>query len=163
MSQPLARRPARRSGAGTIIRNPTEFPGILHGGALMMKSCRLSLLAICMLAFPFAALADDADLAAKLVGTWEGRWVFGDAGGKLTARITAAKGNSLDGETTWFGTVAGDFNDSFTGAKLKDRKLKVSEGTMDFVVTVSEDGTSMEGKWTSPVATGPMSLKKKVE
>jgi hypothetical protein len=130
----------------------------------MMKSCRLFLLAICMLAFPFAALADDADLAARLVGKWEGRWEFGDAGGRLTARITSAKRNSLEGETTWFGTVAGDVSDRFGSATLKGRKLKVSEQTMDFVVTVSEDGTSMEGKWTNPAGvTGPMTLKKKVE
>jgi hypothetical protein len=129
----------------------------------MMMSCRLSLLAMCMLAFPFTALADDVALAAKIVGSWEGRWEYGDAGGKLTAKITSAKGNSLEGETKWFGTVAGDFSDSFSSAKLTDRKLKVSERTMDFVVTVSEDGTSMEGKWTSPAATGPMSLKKKAE
>jgi len=129
----------------------------------MMKSFGLFLLATCLLASPFAALADDEALAAKLVGSWEGRWEYGDAGGKLTVKITSAKGSSLEGETKWYGTVAGDFGDSFSGAKLKDRKLKVSEQTMDFVATVSEDGTSMEGKWTSPVATGPMSLKKKEE
>lgn len=130
----------------------------------MTRFWTLSLLAICMLAFPFAALADDADLAAKLVGSWEGKWEFGDAGGKLTARITSAKGNSLEGTTKWFGTVAGDVTDRFSSAKLKDRKLEVSEQTMDFVVTVSEDGTFMEGKWTNPAGiTGPMSLKKKME
>jgi hypothetical protein len=72
----------------------------------MMKSCGLFLLA--MLAFPLEALADDPALAAKLVGSWEGRWEYGDVGGKLTARITSAKDNSLEGETKWFGTVAGD-------------------------------------------------------
>jgi hypothetical protein len=131
----------------------------------MTKSRTLSFVAICVLvlAFPFTAPADDTALAARLVGTWEGRWQFGDAGGRLTARITSAKADSLDGETMWFGTVAGDFSDSFKGAKLKERKLKVSEQTMDFVVTISEDGTSMEGKWTSPGGSGPMSLKKKAE
>jgi hypothetical protein len=126
----------------------------------MMTTRRLILLAICILAFPFAALADDAELAAKLVGNWEGRWEFADNGGKLTVKITAAKGDSLEGESMWFATVAGDFKDSFSKAILKDRKLKVSEQTMDFVVTVSEDGKSMEGKWTSPMASGPMKIKK---
>lgn len=130
----------------------------------MMKSCRLSLLAICALAFSFTALADDAGLAAKLVGSWEGRWEFGGAGGRLTARITSAQGSSLEGETMWFGTAAGDVGDKFKSAKLKSRKLKVAEETMDFAVTVSEDGTSMEGTWTNPFGiSGPMSLKKKVE
>jgi hypothetical protein len=136
----------------------------------MMKHGAIALLALGMLAFPFAALADDAPpadkdaaLAAKLVGNWEGRWEYGDAGGKLTVTITSAKGNSLEGKSTWFGTVAGDFNDTFSSAKLKDRKFKVGEPTMDFVATVSEDGTSMEGKWTSPAAAGPLKLKKKAE
>jgi hypothetical protein len=127
----------------------------------MLKSCGLTLLAVCMLAFPGAAPADDADLASRLVGSWEGRWEFGDVGGRLTARITSAKGDSLEGETMWFGTTAGDVGDKFKSAKLKNRKLKVSEETMDFVVTVSEDGTSMEGKWTNPMGvSGAMTLKK---
>ena len=136
----------------------------------MKKSRWLTLVAICLLALPFAGLADDAPpadkdaaLAAKLVGNWEGRWEFANNGGKLTVTITAAKGNSLEGKSTWFETVAGDFSDTFTSATLKDRKLKVGESTMDFVATVSEDGTSMEGKWTSPMASGPLNLKKKAE
>jgi hypothetical protein len=114
-----------------------------------------------MLAFSSAALADDAALAAKLVGTWEGRWEYADMGGKLTAKVTASTGNSLKGETTWFGTAVGDFSDRFSSAKLKDGKLKVSEQTMDFEVTVSEAGDAMDGTWTSPMASGPMHLKKK--
>ncbi len=52
----------------------------------------------------------------------------------------------------------GEFSDRFSSAKLK-----VSEQTTDFEVTVSEDGTAMEGTWTSPVASGPMKLKKLVK
>jgi hypothetical protein len=136
----------------------------------MIKTCTFFLLALCMLAVPMAALAADAPpsdkdaaLAAKLVGNWEGRWMFADAGGKVIVTITAAKGNSLEGKSTWFETVAGDFNDTFTSATLKDRKLKVGESTMDFTATVSEDGTSMEGKWSSPMASGPLKLQKKAE
>jgi hypothetical protein len=55
----------------------------------------------------------------------------------------------------------GDFSDRFSSAKVKDGKLKVSQQTMDFVVTISEDGNTLEGTWTSPVASGPMKLKKK--
>ncbi|HEX7553606.1 MAG TPA: hypothetical protein VF378_08630 [Geothrix sp.] len=127
----------------------------------MMKLGRLSLLAACLLTFAPAAPADDAALAAKLVGSWEGKWEFGEVGGRLTARITASSGNALKGETKWFGTAVGDFSDRFSSAKLKDGKLKASEQTMDFEATVSEDGTSMTGTWTSPVASGPMNLKKK--
>jgi hypothetical protein len=126
----------------------------------MIKLGRLFLAAACVLILAPAALADDAALAAKLVGSWEGKWEFGEAGGRLTARITASSGNSLKGETKWFGTAVGDFEDRFSSAKLKDGKLKVSEQTMDFEATVSEDGTSMTGTWTSPMASGPMSLKK---
>jgi hypothetical protein len=129
----------------------------------MMKLGKHSLLVACMLAMAPAALADDAALAAKLVGNWEGKWEFGEAGGKLTAKITASSGNALKGETKWFGTAVGDFSDRFSSAKLKDGKLKVSEQTMDFEATVSEDGTSMTGTWTSPMASGPMSLKKKAD
>ena len=136
----------------------------------MTKSPWLTFLAICILALPLAALAEapapadeDAAFAAKLVGSWEGRWTFAEAGGKLTVTITSAKGNALEGKSTWFETVAGDFADTFTSASVKDRKLKVGESTMDFVATVSEDGTSMEGKWTSPMASGPLKLKTKAE
>lgn len=87
--------------------------------------------------------------------------------GNLTIKITAAKGNTVDGETTWFGTSVGDVSDRFSGAKLKDRRLKVYGDTMDFVVTVSEDGTSIEGQWSNHAAalsgrnaSGPIKLKK---
>jgi hypothetical protein len=129
----------------------------------MMKLGRLSLLTACMVVLAPAAMADDAALAAKLVGNWEGRWEFAESGGKLTAKITSSSGNSLKGETTWYATAVGDFSDRFTSAKLKDGKLKVAEQTMDFEATVSEDGTTMTGTWTSPMASGPMSLKKKVD
>lgn len=128
----------------------------------MLNPWRMSLLAIGILACPSPARADDAALAAKLVGAWEGKWEYNEVSGKLTAKITAVgSGNSLKGETMWFATAVGDFADRFTGTKLKDRKLKVTESTMDFEVTISEDGTSMEGTWTSPMASGPMKLKKR--
>lgn len=127
----------------------------------MMRACRLSLLTLGVLAFPTAALADDAEQAARLVGSWEGKWEYAEMSGKLTAKITAATGNTLKGETVWYATAVGDFSDRFTKAVLKAGKLKVTEQTMDFEVTVAEDGASMVGTWTSPVASGPMTLKKK--
>jgi len=129
----------------------------------MLKMGRLSLLAVSLVVFATAAPADDAALAAKLVGSWEGKWQYENMGGKLTAKITSSSGNSLKGETVWFGTAVGDFSDRFSSAKVKDGKLKVSEQIMDFEATVSEDGSSMEGTWTSPAGSGPMSLKKKVD
>ncbi|MBI4913363.1 MAG: hypothetical protein HY823_11535 [Acidobacteria bacterium] len=127
----------------------------------MLKPIRLPLLSVCLLALPLPAQEADAALAAQLVGEWEGRWEFEKNGGRLTAKIRSGSGNSLKGETTWYATVVGDFNDSFTSAKVKGRKLTVREQTMDFEVTVSEDGTTLEGTWTSPVASGPMKLLKK--
>ena len=129
----------------------------------MLKTCRLSLVAVSMVAFATAAPEADAALAAKLVGAWEGRWEFNNMGGNLTVKITASSGHSLKGETTWFDTAVGDFKDRFSSAKVRDGKLKVSEQTMDFEVTISEDGNTMVGTWTSPVASGPMSLKKKAD
>jgi hypothetical protein len=126
----------------------------------MWKTCRLFMVPVIMLVLTPSARADDAALAASLVGTWEGRWEFESMGGKLIAKITANTGESLKGETIWFDTAVGDFKDRFNSAKVKNRKLKVSEQSMDFEVTVSEDGTAMEGTWTSPVASGPMKLKK---
>ena len=125
----------------------------------MLRSFRLSLLTLGLVALP--VLADDAEQAAKLVGTWEGKWEYAEMSGKLTAKITAASGNTLKGETVWYATAVGDFNDRFTKAILKGSKLKVTEQTMDFEVTLSEDGKSMVGTWTSPAASGPMSLKLK--
>jgi hypothetical protein len=115
----------------------------------MIRICRLSLLALCMLAFPAAALADDAGLAAKLVGTWKGQWAFGEVKGNLTVKVTAAKDATLEGETTWFGTVAGDVTERFKVAKVKGRKLNVSGDAMSFVATVSDDEKSIDGKWTN--------------
>lgn len=127
----------------------------------MIRTCRLSLLALCMLAFPVAALSDDAGLAARLVGKWEGQWAFAENKGNLAVKITAAKGATVDGEMTWFGTVAGDVPDRFSGAKLKNRRLEVSGDTMNFVATVSEDEKSMDGKWSNNFgATGAIKLKK---
>jgi hypothetical protein len=127
----------------------------------MIRTCRLSLLALCMLAFPAAALADDAGLAAKLVGKWEGQWSFAEVKGNLTVKVTAVKDATLEGESTWFGTVAGDVTEKFKTAKVKGRQLKVSGDAMSFVVTVSEDEKSMDGKWTNDMGvSGPLTVKK---
>jgi hypothetical protein len=115
----------------------------------------------CVLAFAPVVMADDAVTAAKLVGTWEGKWEFNDMGGKALCKITSASGNALKGETTWYGTAVGDFSDRFTSAKVKGSQLKVAESTMDFEMTLSEDGASMKGTWTSPMASGPLTLTKK--
>ena len=55
----------------------------------------------------------------------------------------------------------GDFQDKFTKAKVKGREVKFPEPTMDFEVTLSEDGSTMVGTWTSPVATGKVTLTRK--
>jgi hypothetical protein len=126
-----------------------------------------SLLTLCVLAFPVLAFADDAGLAARLTGKWAGQWENAFCQGDLTIRITAAKGSTLDGESIWFGTVVGDVSDSFSGATLRYRVLKAIGKTMDFVVTVSEDGTSFDGRWFNHAesygglrANGPIKLKK---
>lgn len=104
--------------------------------------------------------ADDAALAARLVGTWEGRWQYEDMSGRLTIRITSASGNSLKGESTWYATAVGDFSDRFTSARVTSGKLKATERTMDFEATVSEDGNTLEGTWTSPAGSGPMKVQR---
>jgi hypothetical protein len=138
----------------------------------MKKILVSTLLAAAALAFGFAAPAadpapapadKDAALAAKLVGTWEGKWEYSSMSGKAVVVFKSAKGTVLEGTSTWFGTAAGDFNDSFTEAKLKGMKLKVPESTMDFDATLSADGTSMKGTWTSPGGSGAVTLAKKAE
>lgn len=129
----------------------------------MLKTCRPFLIAALVLAAVPALPADDAATAAKLVGTWEGRWEFGDMGGKLVVKITAATGNVLKGESTWFGTAVGDFSDKFTKATVKGREVKFPEPTMDFDGILSEDDLAMKGTWTSPVASGGLNLRKKPE
>jgi hypothetical protein len=127
----------------------------------MIRICTLSLLALCLLAIPAAAFADDAGMAAGLVGTWKGQWEFGDVKGNLTLKITAAKDAAVDGEMTWFGTAAGDVTEHFKVGKVKGRQLKVSGDAMSFVATVSEDGKSMDGKWTNDFGvSGPLKVKK---
>jgi len=101
--------------------------------------------------------------AAKLVGTWEGRWFYEQEGGKLTVKFTSATGATLKGSSLWYGTAVGDFSDTFSKAKVKGDQLNVPEPTMDFKGTLSEDGTTLEGTWTSPMASGRLTLKKVVE
>ena len=126
----------------------------------MLKTNRPFVIAACLLAAP-CVMADDAATAAGLVGTWEGKWAFGDMGGRLVVKVASASGDTLKGESTWYGTAVGDFQDKFTKAKVKGREVKFPEPTMDFEVALSEDGLSMTGTWTSPVATGKVTLTKK--
>ncbi len=127
----------------------------------MLKTLRFLPLAACLVAMAPMAQADDAATAAKLVGTWEGKWIFADMGGKLVVKIDAATGNVLKGSSVWYGTAVGDFSDTFTKAKVKGQKIEFPEPTMDFEATLSEDGTAMEGNWTSPIATGRLTLQRK--
>lgn len=106
-------------------------------------------------------MADDAATAAGLVGTWEGKWEFGELAGKLVVKIASASGDTLKGESTWYGTAVGDFQDKFTKAKVKGREVKFPEPTMDFEATISEDGSTLSGTWTSPVASGKLTLTRK--
>ena len=126
----------------------------------MLRSVRRSLLAASVLVAAPLAMADDAAVAASLVGTWEGKWSYDTMGGKLQVKITAANGANLKGESIWFATAVGDFKDTFSKAKVKGNKLEVGEPTMDFEATISEDGKSMTGTWTSPMATGGLTLMK---
>ena len=126
----------------------------------MLKSVRFLPLAAALVALAPAVRADDAATAARLVGTWEGKWTYADLGGKLVVKIKEASGNVLKGTSTWYGTAVGDFEDSFTKAKVKGQKVEFPEPTMDFETTLSEDGAAMTGTWTSPLATGGVVLKK---
>ncbi len=129
----------------------------------MFKTLRFLPLAACLVALAPMAQADDAATAAKLVGTWEGRWSYADMGGKLVVKVEAATGNVLKGSSVWFGTAVGDFKDTFTKAKVKGQKIEFPEPTMDFEATLSEDGTAMEGNWTSPLASGGLKLTRKAD
>ena len=127
----------------------------------MFKALRFFPMAMCLVALAPMAHADDAATAAKLVGTWEGKWLYADMGGKLVVQIDAATGNVLKGSSVWYGTAVGDFKDTFTKAKVKGQIIEFPEPTMDFEATLSEDGTAMEGNWTSPIATGKLKLQRK--
>ena len=127
----------------------------------MFKTLRFLPLAVCLVALAPVAQADDAAAAAKLVGTWEGKWMFADMGGKLVVKVEAATGNVLKGSSVWFGTAVGDFKDTFTKAKVKGQQVEFPEPTMDFEATLSEDGQSLEGNWTSPIASGGLKLTRK--
>lgn len=127
----------------------------------MSKTYRPFVIAACILAAAPCVMADDAATAAGLVGTWEGKWAFADLGGKLVVKIVSATGDTLKGESTWYGTAVGDFQDKFTKAKVKGRDVTFPEPTMDFEVKLSEDGASMLGTWTSPVASGKVTLTRK--
>ncbi len=129
----------------------------------MFKTLRFFPLAACLVVLAPVAHADDAATAAKLVGTWEGKWMYADMGGKLVVKIEAATGNVLKGSSVWYGTAVGDFKDTFTKAKVKGQKVEFPEPTMDFEATLSEDGTAMEGNWTSPIATGGLKLQRKAD
>lgn len=127
----------------------------------MPKTYRSFVTAACILAAAPCVMADDVATAAGLVGTWEGKWEYADLGGKLVVKIASASGDTLKGESTWYGTAVGDFQDKFTKAKVKGREVKFPEPTMDFEATLSEDGSTLTGTWTSPVASGKVTLTRK--
>lgn len=127
----------------------------------MLKTYQSFVMTACVLTVAPCAMADDAATAAALVGTWEGKWAFADMSGKLVVKIASASGDTLKGESTWYGTAVGDFQDTFTKAKVKGREVKFPEPTMDFEATISEDGLTMTGTWTSPVASGKVTLTRK--
>ena len=127
----------------------------------MTKTYRPFVMAACVLVAAPCLQADDAETAAKLVGTWEGRWTYGDMGGKLVVKVTSAAGNVLKGESTWYGTAVGDFGDKFTKATVKGNQVTFPEPTMDFEGKLSEDGLTLTGTWTSPMASGGLTLAKK--
>ncbi|BDU77606.1 hypothetical protein [Mesoterricola sediminis] len=125
----------------------------------MLKGFRLPLLAAALAVAPATARAeDDAALLARLAGNWVGEWAFdANVKGKLTATFTV-DGTKVKGKTMWFATAVGDFGDEVQRAKVSKGVIRVTEATMDFEVTFSEDGLS--GTWTSPMATGTLKLKK---
>lgn len=126
----------------------------------MSKTYQSFVMMTCLVAAP-SVMADDAATAAGLVGTWEGKWEFADLSGKLVVKVASASGDTLKGESTWYGTAVGDFQDKFTKAKVKGREVKFPEPTMDFEATLSEDGLTLTGTWTSPVASGKVTLTRK--
>jgi len=128
----------------------------------MKASVIRSFLVLCLMALASSiSLAADADIAPKLIGKWEGKWIFGSAGGKLTAEITAVEGTKLKGEAAWFGTAAGDLKLPFGSAEIKDGTVKIEQMyNLRITGKVSEDAKSMTGTWESAAADGPMELKK---
>lgn len=126
----------------------------------MLKGFRLPLLAAAVAMAPASLRADDAAVLAKLAGSWVGEWQYDEnMKGKLTATFSVEEGK-VKGETVWFATAVGDFGDKVQGAKVKGASIRVTESTMDFEGTLSEDGATFKGTWTSPVAQGTLVLKK---
>ena len=114
-----------------------------------------------LLAISVMAFANDAEVAGKLAGNWEGTWKIGDIAGKLTANINGVSGEKFKGDATWFGTQVGDLKLPISSAKVKEGKVFVDQPYgMSFEAKLSEDNKSMEGSWSSAAGNGPMSLKK---
>ena len=132
----------------------------------MIKSWKYALAAASLLVAPATVRAEDpAPVVSKLAGAWEGRWEFpGTEGGKLTAQFTLAK-DKLKGTTVWYATAVGDHTDTMSKVKIAGTKITVSESVMDFEATLTEAGgaLTLTGTWSSPLASGAMTLKKKAE
>lgn len=120
-----------------------------------------SFFAAALLCAAGAVMANDFQIAPKLVGNWEGEWQYSGKAGKLTSKVSAAEGNQLKGQATWFGTAVGDLELEFNSASVKDGVLTVEHPyDMSFKAKIAEDGKSMTGTWESRAGSGPLLLKK---
>lgn len=127
-----------------------------------MKLSRLAAVLITALAAVSSmAIADDAEIAAKLKGNWQGYWQFGERIGRMSARVTGAEETRLQGEVIWFGMAPQALKLPFDKAEIKDGAFKLIH---DYGLTidgkVSADGKSIKGTWGSAVGGGPVELKK---
>lgn len=127
---------------------------------MKLKTLRTAFAATLLLAAS-AVIADDFKLAPKLVGNWAGEWKYQGFPGKLTSKVTAAEGNQLKGQATWFGTAVGDLDLNFDKAEVKGGTLFVEHPMgMSFKAKLSEDGSTLTGTWESAAGNGDLMMKK---
>lgn len=115
-----------------------------------MKKLLASLLLLAGALSSHGALANDADLAAKLKGEWKGNWVFSGNGfsDRFVLIVTGVEGNAIKGEGHWFGTMTGDQKLPISKGEVKDGKIFIEQpNDTKMTLKLDEQGSKLSGDW----------------
>lgn len=104
-----------------------------------------------LLALTGMAFANDAEVANKLNGNWEGEWSVAQYRGKFVLVVNGIEGNTVKGEGHFYDTATGDTKEPLSKAVVENGVLVASQPSgMALKLKLSDDQT-LKGSW----ATGP--------
>ncbi len=108
-----------------------------------------------------APAMSDTEMAAKLVGTWEGKWSIAQYNGKFVLVVTGVEGANVKGEAQWYETAAGNTKEQLKTATVKNGELVAEQtGGAKFKLRM-KSATAMQGKWDNAGFVGDLEVTKK--